>query len=182
MDVVLTGFYAAALAGAVFVLLHAAWTDFKTMTIPNLHTVTLGVLFFPACGAAYFLGWDVFQGWQAHLIGLGVMLGVTFVMFLMGVWGAGDSKLASAIALWIGIEGFFVFLLGMAIMGLVLSLAVYGRRWIPPGWNAGPESWVGHLRKDEKVLPYGIALVVGGLMAFQHLGYFDLLSLIQSVG
>jgi prepilin peptidase CpaA len=182
IDLILTGLYAAAVVGAVFVLCLAAWTDFMSMRISNTLTLALGALFIPAYLAAAGLGWGVFQSWQAHGLGLALMLAVTFIMFLLNVWGGGDSKLATAIALWIGVKGFFVFLLVMAVMGFVLSLVVYAQKWIPKEWAMADESWFGQLRQGQRILPYGIALVVGALAAFHYLGYFDLLSLIQSVG
>lgn len=47
-----------------------------------------------------------------------------FVLFGLGVIGGGDAKLLSVVALWIGWEKVLFFLVGVALLGGVLSLLI----------------------------------------------------------
>lgn len=168
-------FYIASLFIAVAAMLAACISDFRTMTIPNRWSVVIALAFFPAFGAASLLGLDVFEGFFRHLIAVGIMFVITFVMFFAGVWGAGDSKLASALSLWLGLKGLAVFLLVMALSGLVVVVAgEIMRRWPGARLAASPEgSWPQRLKAGQAVLPYGIAIAAGGAAAFADLGYFN---------
>lgn len=131
----------------------------------------LAVLFIPAflSGAG-----DGFLSWKVHLAAAGFMLVATFFMFVLKAWGAGDSKLATAIALWIGLKGLATFLTVMALSGLGLVAISFAIRFRP--WKLGifPEhSWIARLQAGEKNLPYGIAIALGGLAAFAERGYFN---------
>lgn len=175
MDIIGLGLYGAGLLGALAGLLWACKTDFMTMTIPNRVTLVIGAAFVPAYLGAHLAGLPVFQGPVAHLAALVLMLGLTFVMFMLRVWGAGDSKLASAVALWIGLQGFMMFMLSMAIAGLVLIAVVYGIRKLPLHDRFPVGSWPARLYAGEKNLPYGIAIVAGAVAAMTVQGCFGVL-------
>lgn len=175
IDIIGLGLYGAGLLGAVAGLAWACKTDFMTMTIPNRVTLVIAGAFVPAYLGAHLTGLPVFQGPLVHLAALGLMLGLTFVMFMLRVWGAGDSKLASAVALWIGLKGFMVFMLGMAIAGLVLIAVVYGIRALPLHGRFPAGSWPARLYDGEKNLPYGIAIVAGAMIAMTAQGCFGVL-------
>lgn len=168
--------YGVAVMVALGALLAACVTDFRMMTIPNILPVLIAVSFVVAYGASLAMpGQGVFAAPWVHLIAFAVMLGVTFLMFAFGLWGAGDSKLAAAIALWIGIKGIIPFLLVMALAGLgliALNLVFTKTRFAVPG--CGPQSWPEKARRGERVLPYGIAIVAGAVAAFAALGYFQI--------
>ncbi len=177
MIIAMTALYCAAILVAMGALLAACVTDFRTMTIPNSLSAILACAFFAAYAASYGMGPEStpFAAPWVHGLAFMMMLFVTFMMFAFGIWGAGDSKLAAAIALWIGIKGILPFLIVMSIagLGLILLNFVFTRtRFAIPG--CGPQSWPEKARRGERVLPYGIAIVFGALITFATLGYFQI--------
>lgn len=169
--------YGIAMFVAVGALLAACITDFRTMTIPNSLSLILAGAFFVAYGASFAMGPDStpFAAPWVHILAFIVMLFLTFLMFAFGVWGAGDSKLAAAIALWIGFKGILPFFVMMSLAGLgliLLNLVFTRTRFAIPG--CGPQSWPEKARRGERVLPYGIAIVMGTLITFAVLGYFQI--------
>ncbi len=160
----------ATLLAAVFpiVVTVAACYDLLTMQIPNR---------FPAALAVAFLALALLTGLPpvaigVHLLaGLGVLAG-TFALFAFGFLGGGDAKLASAIALWLGIEQALPFLVLTALFGGALSLAILGLRALPlPAFLLG---WPPALRLHEKGagVPYGVALAAAALMVFPETQWF----------
>ncbi|HRC27015.1 MAG TPA: hypothetical protein PKX87_06260, partial [Alphaproteobacteria bacterium] len=97
----------------------------------------------------------------------------TLWMFATGMIGAGDSKLGTAFALWVGLKGLPVYLFFMAVAGGFLGLAtlVLRRRAL---WPKAPEgSWIARAQRGESVVPYGIAIVTGAIFAFAFRGYLS---------
>ena len=177
MLIAMTILYGLAVIAALGALLAACVTDFRTMTIPNTLSIILAGAFFVAYGASFVMGPEVtpFAEPWVHILAFIVMLFLTFLMFAFGVWGAGDSKLAAAIALWIGLKGILPFFVVMSLagLGLILLNLVFARtRFAIPG--CGPQSWPEKARRGERVLPYGIAIVAGALITFAVLGYFQI--------
>jgi len=98
-------------AAVVFDLLHRR--------IPNTVPVALiGLFVLHAVVAGHR---DMASLW-AHVLTGAVLLVVGFVLFLMGVLGAGDGKLMAAAALWVGPAGVGSFLFAMGLLGLGLGL------------------------------------------------------------
>lgn len=176
--------YCGSVLAALAAMVAAGVSDFRTMTIPNRYPVAiLGAFFvaFPA-SAALMRGESPFDPLAAHIMALGLVLAVTFAMFGLRVWGAGDSKLASAIAVWLGLKGLVVFFMVMAVAGMALvalgKVLQYSRRF--PADPAG--LWPSRLRAGQRVLPYGIAIACGGVAALAEGGIFDVLALLQAIG
>jgi prepilin peptidase CpaA len=70
-----------------------AWSDMARMKIPNKAVLAMAALW-------PLLGWIVFP-WQLWLMGfiiMAVVLAITFVGNLAGLFGAGDAKFAAAMA------------------------------------------------------------------------------------
>lgn len=151
-DIFVTSLYAAP-------LLVAAFWDLCRYRIPNLVTAAI-CLFFVACG----LIWGVEVNWLSHLLAAGVVLAVGLALFRFKVFGGGDIKLLTALALWIGWNGFLLaFVLYAALLGGALSLALVFLRYALMRF-AGP--W--HVRMPQLFqpgapVPYGVAVVVGAL-------------------
>lgn len=151
----------------------AAWSDFRTMTIPNWHSSLVLGAFFMAYVLLWLLGReDVFDPFLTHCIGGLIVFGVTAALFALKVIGAADSKLASAYAFWVGLHGIMIFLFYMAAAGGILGiLSLVFRKWKP--FRAPPEgSWIDQVQAGESKVPYGIAIMLGGLASFVKLGYF----------
>ncbi len=160
----------AILLSAVFpiVVTVAACYDLLTMQIPNR---------FPAALALAFLALALLSGLPLQVIGLHLLAGLgvlvgTFALFAFGYLGGGDAKLASAIALWVGIEQALPFLILTALFGGALSLIILSYRSMPlPGFLLG---WTAALRLHEKGagIPYGVAIAAAALMVFPDTPWF----------
>ncbi|WP_370676531.1 prepilin peptidase [Pleomorphomonas sp. PLEO] len=150
----------------------AASYDLLTMQIPNRFPAALAIAFL----ATALLTGVSLAGIGIHaLVGVGV-LAVTFILFSFGFLGGGDAKLASAIALWLGVEQALPFLVLTALFGGALSLTVLAFRSVPlPGFLLG---WPPALRLHEKGagVPYGVALAAAALSVFPDTQWFVILA------
>ncbi|API53747.1 peptidase [Rhizobium leguminosarum] len=155
------------IAAAVFVILPlclamAAFSDLFTMTIPNRVSVILIASFLvlaPLSG----LGWEIIG---MHLAGAAIVFSACFALFAFNVMGGGDAKLLSATALWFGLNESLLFLMTdvAAIGGLITLLILLVRTQSNTILAIGlpvPNSVL-----LAKKIPYGIAIAIGGFMAF----------------
>lgn len=133
----------------------AALSDIATLTIPNTLNAWLAFLFIPACFIAA-PGWDIIS---AHLIAGSIAFIVSLVLFVFGVWGGGDAKMAPAVMLWIGPAGAIDFIYAMSIAGFFVALGVIAGRHFVPALNA-PDFAFRSLQKEEGI-PYGVAIMAG---------------------
>jgi prepilin peptidase CpaA len=144
----------AVLASAV--LAWGALTDVRTRKIPNASVLALLALFAP---------WTALDFGAATLSGLeagGLVFAAAVALYALGVFGAGDAKMLSATALFMGMGYLPYLLLVMALAGGVLALtslaarpqralvmfAARGRGDFGPG------------------VPYGAAIAIGGVLTF----------------
>ncbi|TBG01625.1 A24 family peptidase [Rhizobium leguminosarum] len=155
------------IAAAVFVILPlclamAALSDLFTMTIPNRISVILTASFFvlaPLSG----LGLAEIG---MHLAGAAIVFSACFALFAFNVMGGGDAKLMSAAALWFGLNESLLFLMTDVAMigGLITLLILLVRGQSDTILAIGlpvPNSVL-----LAKKIPYGIAIAIGGFMAF----------------
>jgi prepilin peptidase CpaA len=160
---------------AIGFLVAAAISDFRSMTIPNIYAGGIMLAFIPAFLADAFTGagMEFFAGWQSHLISAVAIFAVTFVLFSARVIGAGDSKLASAVALWVGMSGMAPFLFYMAVVGALLGLMtkLMNTKVLVAAPKEG--SWIAQSQAGRLGVPYGIAICVGAIIAFYQLGFFS---------
>jgi prepilin peptidase CpaA len=142
--------------------LAAVIADARTYRIPNWISIALATLFAAAVAAS---GEPVQSFWPHLALGLGV-LALGYGLYALTGMGAGDAKLAAAIALWTGLPGLYMWtlMLGLAMGLLALALVVL-RRALPAG--AGERSRV--FQKGAPV-PLGIAL---GLSAIAASAWYD---------
>jgi len=140
-------------------MLTAAAKDATSMTIPNW--ISLAVI------AGFFLllpftwaGWDVFS--EHLLVGLAFFV-AGFVMFALGWLGGGDAKLMAATGLWWQWDDATIYIVYTTFLGGALALLlVFGRKFIPE--RVLTAQWAYHLFRDEKKMPYGLALAGGALL------------------
>ena len=140
----------------------AAFTDLFTMTIPNRIPAILIAAFFiiaPFTG----LGW---AGVGMHLVAALVVFAVCFALFATNVMGGGDAKLLTAAALWFGYNvSLFEFLVYVAYAGGLLTLVILFLRARANTLMAAGVTLPHSLIWAKKV-PYGIAIAVGGFLAY----------------
>jgi len=140
-------------------MLTAAAKDATSMTIPNWISLAVIAGFFIVTPFVW-ESWGVFS--EHLLVGLTFFL-AGFAMFAFGWLGGGDAKLMAATALWWQWDDSILYVLYTTMIGGVLALAlVFGRKYIPEKVLTAP--WAYHLFRDEKKMPYGLALAAGALL------------------
>ncbi|TDQ57640.1 prepilin peptidase CpaA [Mesocricetibacter intestinalis] len=123
----------------VFLLMRLSWSDIKYRIISNKIVVLLSALLIP-------LAWLQYQ--QIFVLPALVALVIGFILFNLGVIGAGDVKLIAVLMLSLPHEQILPFFFFTAFSGLLL---------IVMGWLFYRKS----IR--EKGLPYGVAISLGFL-------------------
>ncbi len=144
----------------------AAISDLLTMTIPNRVSLALAVSFLvlaPIFGlSAAEIG--------MHLVGAGAVFFACFTLFALNVMGGGDAKLLAAAALWFGFDSslaeflVYVAFIGGAVTILVLLLRSQASTIMAIGLP------LPHSLTAAKKIPYGVAIAVGGMLAFPSSG------------
>lgn len=128
-------------------LLVAAFTDIRRRQIDNRLNAAI------ALGAPLYWWASGLSLWPDVAGQLGVAV-ATFaflaVLFAIRAMGGGDVKLLTALALWIEPTWFLKLLLGMALIGGVLTLAL-------GAWH------VMRRRRDKLAIPYGVAISAAGI-------------------
>ncbi|MEL6921698.1 MAG: prepilin peptidase [Pseudomonadota bacterium] len=145
-----------------FAMIYAALSDVFTMTIANRVSLMLIVGFLIV---APFIGitWMEFM-W--HIAAFALILVITFALFAANVMGGGDAKLMSSTALWIGLNAQLMeYVLVFTVAGGLITLFLLMLR------NSAFATYVGEIRVlwrmlDEKDIPYGVGLAIGGLFVF----------------
>lgn len=156
-----------ALAAFAGLLLYAACSDASRLIIPNWVSIALAAIF-PV--AALIAGAPFAEIGLHVLFGFGV-LALGFVLFQFNIIGGGDAKLLAAVSIWTGFTAFMPFIVWTAIAGGVMALALLtARQLIPAG--AYP-AFVDHLLKKQNGIPYGVAIMIGALMAIPSLPYLS---------
>jgi len=129
------------------------------LTIPNWISLAVIAGFF-AVTPFVWAGWGIFA--QHLLVGL-TFFAAGFAMFAFGGLGGGDAKLMAATALWWQWDEAAIYVLCTTFIGGVLALLlVFGRKFIPE--RVLTAQWAHHLFRDEKKMPYGLALAAGALL------------------
>ncbi len=145
----------------------AACSDMSRLIIPNWVSIAL-VAIFPI---AALLAGAPLKTIGLHLVfGFGV-LAIGFVLFQFNVIGGGDAKLLAAVSVWTGLTAFVPFIAWTAVAGGVMALALLtARQLIPAGTYP---AFVDHLLKKQNGIPYGVAIMVGALVAIPSLPYLS---------
>lgn len=160
-----------ALIGAfVGLLLAAAISDIRSMTIPNGVSIALAILY-PAYVAV--TGAD----WLDGLIAGAVVFAIGFVLFALNGLGGGDVKLLAASSLWAGTELLAPALFITALTGGLLCIALWLRRGGPiriyqrlSGRQGNADIGAPVATGARSVVPYGVAILGGGaFIAFAQL-------------
>jgi prepilin peptidase CpaA len=156
-----------ALAAFAGLVVYAACSDIARLIIPNWVSIALAAIF----PVAALIAGAPLMGVGLHILfGFGV-LAVGFVLFQFNIIGGGDAKLLAAVSIWTGMTAFMPFILWTAIAGGLMALALLtARQLLPVGTYP---SFVDHLLKKQNGIPYGVAIMVGALMAIPSLPYLS---------
>lgn len=140
-------------------MLMAAYKDATSMTIPNWISLALIGAFFVMLPFTW-AGPSVFA--EHLLVGL-TFFAAGFAMFAFGWLGGGDAKMMAATALWWTWPDAVNYIYFSAAFGGILGLALLlGRRYIPV--RVLTSEWAYMMFKDQKKMPYGLALAAGGIV------------------
>jgi len=150
------------IAVAIGILLAIAYGDVRTRRIPNALTAAIAVL-----GLARLMLADDLAAAMHTLIASASVFTVAFVLFWRGVFGGGDAKLLTAMALLVGSHELLDFLLIMSVCGGGLGLAILARdafrarRRDTSQQLAGPSTlhWAEPTPPSARpTVPYGVAI------------------------
>lgn len=154
---------AAIMAIFPFCMVFAAVSDTLSMTIANRISVML-VLSFAIIAPLTGMGW---ADYGLHFAAGAIVLAVTFGLFAIGGMGGGDAKLMAATAVWMGLAiPLAEYLVYSAFAGGGLTLLIVMYRKSPLSAFTGNNLFLRHFANQKEGVPYGIALAIGGLMAF----------------
>ncbi|MGE3064049.1 MAG: prepilin peptidase [Hyphomicrobiaceae bacterium] len=150
------------------VVAFAGAMDLFTMTIPNRVSLALVVAFLVLAPLS---GFGMEEMASHFLAGL-LVLTVGIVMFALGWFGGGDAKLLAAVALWVGFDSLFAYILYVAVAGGVLVELFLLFRNMPLPRAVIGENWAHRLHKRDGGIPYGIALAAGALLVYPYTAWF----------
>jgi len=104
----------------IFLVSYAMITDLRDLRVPNWVPLAIAGLFLPH---------SLTQGagdLPFHLLAGGAMLVAGFALFVAGVFGGGDAKFLSALALWMGPTHLAPFVLLTSLLGGAGAVALVG--------------------------------------------------------
>jgi len=155
-----------ALTAFAGLLIYAACSDIARMIIPNWVSIAMAAAFPPAALAMGMPLPDV----GMHVLFGAAVLAVGFFLFAANILGGGDAKLLAAAAIWTGFDAFlpFVFWTAMAGGGLAVLLLA-SRQFVKQAATNPP--FVNTLLQKQKGIPYGVAIMCGGLLAIPSLPF-----------
>lgn len=154
-------------------LVFAALCDLTSYTIKNKICLSLVVGFFliaPFAG----LTWAAFG--MHLLVGLCALV-VMMALFAVGGLGGGDAKLFAATSLWWLPTELLIYTVYTALIGGAVAICILLlRRFIPV--RIATTGWVHRLLRDEKKIPYGLALAPAALLTLTQSSIFYNMALI----
>ena len=142
-------------------------SDVRSLRIPNIYSLIVIGCFIPAClaePAAFAPLWQ-------HFATMVAVFFLTYAMFCVGMMGGGDSKLGTALGLWLGLKGLAPFIVYMGLGGGVLGLIALCLRKKKLFSNPKPGSWVEQVQGGKSAVPYGIAISFGFWASLFHTGF-----------
>lgn len=138
------------------ILTIASISDIRYRRIPNWCVVVLLALFIP---------W-IFVGPEVSVLPSVVAFVIFFaggvILYAFGIWGAGDSKLIAAAALFVGWDRLLLFLFATAVAGGILSLVImisHAQRVLAIFTLRRPAD------SRPADVPYGVAIAAGAALA-----------------
>lgn len=170
---------------ALTLFVQAAWTDRTHRLIANRISILICAAFVAAALSSYLLEDKPTFQIRSHLTAAALVFAITFTLWLTGLFGGGDVKLITSLALWSGMNTLATTIVVVTLSGAALSIVLLlcSRFWphtaqilfgpagsLKPPTN--PAHSVGHdptgeppttaTKSGHPSLPYGIAISIGG--------------------
>lgn len=155
-----------------FLVVAAGASDFLTLRIPNWLNAVIALAFFPMAVMTGMPGETML--WHG-IAALAVLAG-GFALFSLGLIGGGDAKLLAAAGLWFGWPALAPFLVFTALAGGVLAIVMKVWQMIQVERDMREVGWMKRWLSFKADLPYGIAIAVGGILAFPGTWWMPLAS------
>jgi prepilin peptidase CpaA len=154
------------IAVAIGILFAVAYSDLRSRRIPNALTGAIAIL-----GVVRLILADDLVTSMQTLIASASVFAAVFILFWRGVFGGGDAKLLTAVALLVGSHDLFDFLVIMSVCGGGLGLAILARDglhgWYPRGsrrlTGLSAAHWGETAALERPTVPYGIAIAGAGI-------------------
>ncbi len=155
-------------------LLAAAFSDWRSFRIPNILPGFIIILFLSAQAYAGFTA----AHWS-NIFHFLIALSFGMVLFALRWIGGGDAKLYAAIALWFNMKAAVILMFMTVVAGLVLAMCyllvrVFIRR-------KGSVKSTLDKRKQERRIPYGVAISIGAVLTAAFTGWSKLFPAIGSL-
>lgn len=104
----------------------AAWTDRNRRIITNWTSLAIILLFFVWLAAGYGLQGQSVVSLKSHLIAAAVTFAISYGLWIAGLFGGGDVKLLTGVALWAGTQWLAPAIILIALSGAILALLLLG--------------------------------------------------------
>lgn len=151
----------------IFLVSYAMITDLRELRVPNWVPLSIAGLFLLHSVT------DGASGLPMHLLIAAAVLVAGFAMFVAGVFGGGDAKLLSALALWMGPTNLVAFALLTTLLGGATAVVLIGLKKLlifnPALENhaaiARPLAWA-RAGKIPYAVPIGLAALMLGPSLF----------------
>ena len=140
----------------------AAASDVTSFRIPNWLTALTAAMFFPMA----LLSGMPLQEFGYHLLAGVILFIAGYLLFAVGVFGGGDSKLLAATGLWFGTQQTLPFLFMTVMAGGLLTLAVVAWTALSMWGEVEDVRIANKFNKLKPKIPYGFALAAGAILAF----------------
>lgn len=157
-----------AIAAFAGLLIYAACSDVARLIIPNWVSIAM-LAAFPAFALASGMTLAEFG---LHLAFGAGALAVGYFLFAANIIGGGDAKLFAAATVWTGFGAFIPFLFGTVLAGGILALTLLAARQFVAQTETNPP-FVNRLLTGQSGIPYGVAIMAGGLMAIPSIPFLS---------
>lgn len=141
---------------------YAAFSDIRTLRIPNSICVAVAVLGLLRLLLFWSFGDLTTTGVLETLITSVIILFIGLVAFALRFVGGGDVKLLTATVLLIGYHDFFLFITMMSIFGAVLAVVLLGLKYSPLPLCLGPKFAAFAITNTKVMVPYGVPISLAG--------------------
>lgn len=166
--------YLTGLFNVVICVIAAAYDDFKTLKISNKFSISIVASYFGVVTLLMMFSVDApLPSLSSSLLAALLMFLITFVLFATKLLGAADSKIATAVSLWLGMQGLVPFLVYMTVAGGVLAIISLVLRKTKKLQGYKDSEWIKQINQGHSRVPYGIAIAIGVLASFCFLGYLS---------